>query len=59
MNIHPVPDTVLGAEDIVMKKTDVASALIEFIPRWFGRLEDDGINSEGGLHQWEFWKANI
>lgn len=24
--------------------------LIPFIPRWFGRSQDDGVNSEGGLY---------
>ena len=47
MNPYCVPDTVLGIGNTVLKKTDMASALIQFIPRWFGRSEDDGINSEG------------
>lgn len=50
-----MPDTVLGAGSIVMKKTGTASALIQFTPRWFGRSVDDGINSEG----WELWKGSI
>ena len=55
-----MPDNVLGAGNIVMKKTDTASALIQFTPRWFGRSVDDGINSEGwellGKHLGWAWK---
>lgn len=56
MNPYCVPDTVLSVGNTVLKKTDMASALIQFIPRWFGRTEDDGINSEGcSSHRQNIW----